>query len=77
MMINRITLAVAVLANRFFIECYFIQIGNYNKVCQEKGVTTKPDFGHSLSRGMTISGDKAKTKKCWNCNKAGHVAKEC
>ena len=26
---------------------------------------------------MTVTNDKPKNKRCWNCDKAGHVAREC
>lgn len=50
---------------------------NTSKANQEKGMTTKSASGHSLPRSVTVSGDKAKIKRCWNCDKVGHVAKEC
>ena len=48
-----------------------------NRPSQERGVVTKPASGQSLPRSTTASNDKAKNKKCWNCDKTGHVAKDC
>ena len=48
-----------------------------NKVPQERGMANKPNSGQSLPRGMITSGDKAKNKRCWKCDKPGHAAKDC
>ena len=45
-----------------------------NRPSQERGTVTRPASGQ---RSTTVTNDKTKNKRCWNCDRTGHVAKEC
>ena len=45
-----------------------------NRSSQERGTVTRPASG---LRSTTVTNDKAKNKRCWNCDKTGNVTKKC
>ena len=47
------------------------------RTSQESDAVARPASGQSLSRSATVSNDKSKNTRCWNCDKAGYVAREC